>query len=394
MKLKNKIDILLIARPDQSLDIYNSLIRDKQLSCLYITFKLFPKWIFKLFHFKKLRTIEGRNYKISYMTTFLNLLKFNFGIKCLSNCNENYWIEKITRKIINKNQIKIVHYWPKYCHGNIITTIKSKGIFTIADIHMPNPIYIIDKMKNVYKKYGIETNNTFLAKYVEEIKSHLENENNVMVPSTFVVETMKYSFPDKNYYVVPYGITVYPKYRKKRYILNNSEIKNFVYAGQISIEKGCDILLDWFSANPDYIIHLYGLINNHQQWIFEKYSSKSNIIFHGTCPKSILQDELVQYDIGIHLSRFDAYSISVGEMIGCGLPVIVSEQTGIKDEVIKYGFGIVTPLSFLDISKQIKVVLSPEIYNQCIKNIDDYIKSNYKDFGHRMEMFYKSIILK
>ena len=32
MKLKNKIDILLIARPDQSLDIYNSLIRDKQLN--------------------------------------------------------------------------------------------------------------------------------------------------------------------------------------------------------------------------------------------------------------------------------------------------------------------------------------------------------------------------
>lgn len=389
--MKRTKDILLVARPDQSVDIYDALQRDNQLSYLYITFKLFPKWLSRIIKNNKLRCISG-SYKISYMTTLINTLKFNFRLKSFANCNENFWIERLVAKATKKNQFKVMHYWPKYCNGDIITKIKSTGTFTIADIHMPNPNYVIDMMKGVYEKYGIETDNTFLAKYSEEIKAHLANEDNVMVPSSYVVETMKTTFPDKNYFIVPYGITISSQYKRKSDITDAGKVKDFVYAGKISIEKGCDVLLEWFLHNSKYNIHLYGEIAHNQVSIFEKYKNVSNIIFHGVYPKSILQQELLRYDAGIHLSRFDAYSLAVSEIIGSGLPVIVSDMTGIKDDVIKYGFGLVTSLDINEISGKIGLFVKPESYNRYTKNIDDYINSRNETFGEQTVSFYKTII--
>lgn len=391
--MKRYKDVLLVARPDQSVDIYNALRRDGRLAYLYITFKLFPKWLSRIIRNKKLRYISG-SYKISYMTTLVNTLKYNLRLKCFANSNENFWIERLVAKTTKHNQFKVMHYWPKYCHGDIIKKIKSTGTFTIADIHMPNPNYVIDMMKGVYEKYGITADNTFLAKYSEEIKEHLANEDNVMVPSSYVVETMKMTFPDKNYFVVPYGITVSSQYKRKSDITDASMVKNFVYAGKISLEKGCDVLLEWFLQNSKYNIHLYGEIAHNQVRIFEKYKNVSNIIFHGVCPKSILQQELLRYDAGIHLSRFDAYSLAVGEIIGSGLPVIVSDATGIKDDVLKHGFGLVTSLDMNEISEKIRLFVMPESYNRFIKNIDDYINSRNETFGEQTVSFYKSVIEK
>lgn len=42
-----KIDILLVARPDHSLNIYHALNKDTNLTFKYIVFKVFPKWVKK-----------------------------------------------------------------------------------------------------------------------------------------------------------------------------------------------------------------------------------------------------------------------------------------------------------------------------------------------------------
>ena len=168
--------------------------------------------------------------------------------------------------------------------------------------------------------------------------------------------------------------------------------KKFIYIGRVSIEKGCDILLSIFRRNPEYELHIYGGIWQQQRKIFEPYFSYGNIYYHGPVSKEDLRKEIVKCDVGIHLSRFDAYSLAVGEIIGCGVPVIVSETTGIKDEVRNNGFGLVTNLDFYEIEKSIEKMSDLKFYSQCIDNIDKYIKSNPKSFGEKMVDEYKKIL--
>ena len=99
-----------------------------------------------------------------------------------------------------------------------------------------------------------------------------------------------------------------------------------------------------------------------------------------------------QYDVGIHLSRFDAYSLAVGEMIGVGLPVIVSDKTGNKDDVEKYSWGIVTSLNYDDIEKNIKQLSEINNYKKYVSSIYNYINNEYLNYGDRTVAFYKDII--
>lgn len=129
-----------------------------------------------------------------------------------------------------------------------------------------------------------------------------------------------------------------------------------------------------------------------QEKIFEQYFSASNIYYHGTVSKEELRAEIVKCDVGIHLSRFDAYSLAVGEIIGCGLPVIVSDKTGIKDEVADKGFGLVTSLDIENIRMSIDTMIKLDFYERCIENIDRYILSNPKTFGEMMVNEYNKFL--
>ena len=105
-----------------------------------------------------------------------------------------------------------------------------------------------------------------------------------------------------------------------------------------------------------------------------------------------MQNIVSKYDAGIHLSRYDAWSIAVGEVIGAGLPVVVSDQTGISELVRIEDFGEICELTEESINKSILRLITPLRYNECIKNIDNYIRSNPKSYGERVVDFYKEYI--
>lgn len=388
--MKKNIDVLLIARPDHSIQIYKALCIQKKLSFYYITFKVVHAFVKYIFPYKKLQTVTKRCC-IDIRATIIQVFKKTFNFKFAQNWQTDNMLSNTSKHFLKKNNIKIIHYWPEYASRTMNEYIlKNTKTIVLADMYMPNPIAILNEMKPIYQKYGLDDGtNNWLYEYAEKMEEHFASVKNIVVASTYVRDTMKLSFPDKNYIIVPYGITISPTYTKKRELKKS---KKFIYIGRVSIEKGCDILLSIFRRNPEYELHIYGGIWQQQRKIFEPYFSYGNIYYHGTVSKEDLRKEIVKCDVGIYLSRFDAYSLAVGEIIGCGVPVIVSETTGIKDEVRNNGFGLVTNLDFYEIEKSIEKMSDLKFYSQCIDNIDKYIKSNPKSFGEKMVDEYKKLL--
>lgn len=384
---KRKIDILLLARPDHSLYIYHSLENRNDLKFHFLTFRVIKKlWAFC--GFKKVSYVN-KHVSILKLLTLRHILKYNFNK--FVNLNESKYFEKGTRQVLSKYVPKIIHYWPSYCHREIeLYKEKHPEIITIADQYMPNPIYVLDFMKDVYQKYGLTFNNAYLAKYSQQILEHFKGADYIAVPSKFVEDTMKITFPNHKYLRIPYGITISNLYN---YRLKTDKVKNFVYVGGISLEKGVDIILDYFSLHNELELHLYGQTKSTQQDIFLPYMDCENIHFHGPVSKEELKQAFCNMDVGIHPSRFDAYSLAVGEEIGAGLPVIVSENTGNLEDIRKNNWGVgfaLDDISTLD--KAVKGMTNIENYNSFKISIDNYIKSNHNSYGEEMVDCYKQIL--
>ena len=201
---------------------------------------------------------------------------------------------------------------------------------------------------------------------------------------------MKMTFPNHKYLRIPYGITISNLYNYK---FKTDKVKNFVYVGGISLEKGVDIILEYFSKHEELELHLYGQMKSTQQDVFTPYTNCENIHFHGPVSKEELKQAFCKMDIGIHPSRFDAYSLAVGEEIGAGLPVIVSENTGILEDIRKNNWGLGFALDDLEaLDKAVKEMTNLDKYNSLKKSIDDYIKSNHNSYGEEMVDCYKQIL--
>ena len=386
--MRNKIDILIVARPDHSMQIYRELLAQDKLKYLFLTFKVFPEWVKRIFHFKKMTTIS-KNVICSWKLTFINLCRYKFKLSFAQNWDETTAFNRNLKSIFKKNEIKLIHYWPEYGDEEIHNyALSHPGVRIFADIHMPHPVAVFESMKPIYEKYNISPESTQLAVMAKKQNDFARNATDILVPSSFVADTYRAVYNGKNYHVVSYGITVSKSYEKRHY----EEITEFVYAGRISLEKGSDLLLEYFSMHPEYNIHLYGGISDGQETIFEPYKKLNNVFFHGSVPKAELQDYLKKYHVGIHLSRFDAYSLAVGEMIGCGLPVIVSDHTGNMDDVRNERLGIVTALTTDKISESIKSITTPEVYNSIQDNIEFFICNNNKSYGEKIIRFYKQML--
>lgn len=379
-------DVLLAARPDQSLDIYKALTAQNELSFHLITFKVVRSWVKKIVAYRKLTTV-GNKCTILWWGTFKHLAikKFHFGFA--KNWNDWTILDPVAKRCLKRNNYRIIHYWPENGGKPIVEYAKKHPeCFVVADIHMPLPRVVFEEMKAVYDKYGLDSSTLPLRRLVDEQMHFLDGVENALVPSSYVADTYRTLYPDKKYFVVPYGISISPFFKKQL----KDEVKDFMYAGgNITLEKGCDLLLDYFLEHPELNIHLFGKINPSQAIVFEKYKGKDNIIFHGHLSRQDLTKQISKYDVGIHMSRFDAYSLAVGEIIGSGKPVIVSEKTGILDDIRKYGFGLVSKLDSDSLSHAIDQMLKPEVYNGFVDSIDKYVQEGHPNYGEEMIKFYK-----
>lgn len=387
-----QIDILLVARPDHSMLIYKELRAQKDITYRFVVFKVLPDWMRTFV--KRIRVqFVSENAIISYWETLKNLCQFTFRFKWARNFSEDESLSPLVRRLFKKADFKIIHYWSPFAVNAVEDYGKKhSNVFLLRDAHMPSWHTVKQIMEPVFIQYGLNEMIGYYDRFISDEERLLKNATNILVPSEYVTDTFRSHYNDKNFYVVPYGIMKSPSYTKRPYIKDGHKF-SFVYAGGISLEKGCDILFKFFSRHPNYELHVYGALKESQRHVLVPLLS-SNIFLHGVISKSNLQQEFCKHDIGIHLSRFDAYSLAVGEILGCGLPVIISETTGNEHDVRKYNWGLVTNNTFSDIDEKVRQITEPHTYNRFLDSIHNYLMADHDSYGQAMIKFYKDILIK
>lgn len=386
--MKGNLDVLLIARPGRAQRIYESLL-ESSLKFEFISFKLFPKWLKEISKSKKMQVCGSNTQNLNIFTLY-DYLRFKPKWKWLGKIEERPFFEFFLRRIIKNRNVSLIHYWPNYCYKYIAEyRTQHPDVVTFAEVYLPCEKYIVDVIEPQLNTLGVNMNIEYIRKRADYLDEIMSSENNFICQSEYVANSYRRYYPEKNYFIIPNNLAIAPFYKKKNHISNNLNNCSFVYCGKVSVEKGCDLLLKWFSEHSNYQIHLYGGCETSENQYFSQYRNLNNIHFHGTMPKSELQVEFSKYDAGIHLSRFESFSNAVCEIIGTGLPVVVSDQTGNAEQVQQYGFGEVCQLTPDNITESIMSLITPERYNKCVDNIDKYVQSNPKSYGERIVDFYK-----
>lgn len=381
------IDLLLLARPDHSYSIYKGLLKSN-INFVYSSFKLMPKWLKRYVKNPRVR-YYSRNYSNCRLLTLFHIYRVKYKKERLEKY-EKVLYEFHLSKLFKQVNPRIIHYWPYLCLDKVRQYKANHPLVkTYADVYFPCEHWVIDNIFPVLSQYGLEED-PLTKRDAIKLKRVMEFEETFIVPSKFIEETYRHYYPDKHYIVIPYGMNKWDGYSKRKYKSQSEEIRKFVYAaGSVSIQKGCHYLLRYFKNHPELELHIYGIIPDSQRHLFLEYTSISNIIFHGLIPKSMMSETMASYDVGIHLSLYDAYSLAVGEMMGAGLPVVVSNRTGICSLVKDIGAGVVTNLDDSSIDNSISEILKPEYYNKCVDNLDDYMRKSPQYYEDEIVEFYK-----
>lgn len=214
-----------------------------------------------------------------------------------------------------------------------------KNIIRVLDMSAANKLFLKEVYENDFKecpefserlkKERVDLFSKNSNKTIKASESEIKNANYFLVPSNFVSESLYYSGIKKNQILYcQYGVDLknFPYQKKKNYCYP----LNFVYVGGIKQLKGIGYLLKAFHNIPKNKARLtvVGAINRNDKDILpyiNDFESTGHII-HSKVPNI-----LAEKDIFIFPSLGDSFSLSALEAASCGLPLIVSKNTGMID---------------------------------------------------------------
>lgn len=128
--------------------------------------------------------------------------------------------------------------------------------------------------------------------------------------------------------------------------------KILLYLGRVEPAKGLDFAIDALSLIltkfPDCILLIAGPDeDNHSTHLLRRaiyLGIQNNVKFTGLLDSKQRLEVLVDADIFVLPSYSENFGMSVVEAMSCGLPVVISDQVGIADIVLRENAGLVTPL--------------------------------------------------
>jgi glycosyltransferase involved in cell wall biosynthesis len=178
----------------------------------------------------------------------------------------------------------------------------------------------------------------------QQKRQEMELADLVLVPSSFVAETVRAFHPNKTIALAPYGVDLEfwtPGMRKE-----GSEVLRFIYAGQISLRKGIPILLQAWEKAALRSAELQ-LVGSWHLRGSKKAALPRGVTHVSALSSEVLRDHYRRADVFVFPSFFEGLALALLEAMACGLPAIASEATGGAD-VLTEDSGRLLPVGDLD----------------------------------------------
>ncbi len=288
--------------------------------------------------YKKTEIDEAKIKKINsiYYTSFLL-----YGAKKLLGENFNpfwyidRWYDYLASYQIDK--CDIFHGWNNHSLQSL-RKARKQGAKTVIERASSHPLIQDRLLREEYQKYGIKKKaNPFLERSCKELNEC----DYVMIPSDFVRSSfIEQGFDEEKLIQIPFGVDT------EKFKLREKEegIFRVLFVGQIKLRKGFQYLLEaWKELDlKDTELILVGGVSEEAKGIVEDYKKKLDFKMPG-----FVQDIVKTYQnssIFVFPSIEDGFGLVILEAMACGLPVILSENTGAKDVVREGKDGFIVPI--------------------------------------------------
>jgi glycosyltransferase involved in cell wall biosynthesis len=222
---------------------------------------------------------------------------------------------------------------------------KKLGMITILErgsshIETQNEI-LRDEYDRFGKQFSIHP--SVIRKELQEY----EEADYIAVPSTFVKDSfIRQGVSEKKIFLNPYGAN--RSFIRKRQAVRGSKAKfRIVYMGTLSIRKGLIYLFQALASlkipEQQYEVLFLGSIETEMKSAIAKYR-KGNWRFLGHVDYYSLPDHLATCDVGVQPSLEEGLSMVIPQMMACGVPVIITPNTGGQNIIQPDKNGFLVPI--------------------------------------------------
>ena len=242
---------------------------------------------------------------------------------------------------------------------------KSRGMITILERGSSHRVYQQNIMKEEYKLQNIKTNIDFSQNEEVFERELLEYQlaDYISIPSSFVKRTfLEQGFEEKKLLVNPYGVDL----SEFKQIPKEDNVFRIIFAGGATLRKGYHYLLQaFYELNlPNAEVWHLGSINDEIKPFLDKYKTDKWIL-KGHKPQNELYKYYSQGSVFVLPSLEDGFGMVIFQAMSCGLPVILSENTGGYDAITKDGEeGFVIPIRDVEALKE-KILYLYNNHDKC-----------------------------
>ena len=257
--------------------------------------------------------------------------------------------KKVAKFAIKNNVDAVIMYDTHESECFKILSKKAPNIKRIVDYSSATSAY----MKKIYDEDITITGDKSLLNEV----SHLCNENSIketissvnltdffIAPSEFVKKSIEYcGGQSERIFIVPYGCNIKSIDVNREH---NETIIDLLYVGQVTYRKGVHHLINAFKElnNPKLRLNIVGNFDQNSMLYNENLNEK-NIKFHGFLTHDKMLEIYSNASIFIMPSLSEGMSLSILEAMGCNLPIICTENSGVTNIVSENNCGFIIKVS-------------------------------------------------
>ena len=220
--------------------------------------------------------------------------------------------------------------------------VKNNKIF-ICERASSHIVYQNNILLEEYKECKIKKEYVTHKWFIDNELKEYEEADIILVPSNFVKKTFDKSTLHK-VKVLEFG-------SNNEYFFPNINIKksqkyfDILFIGAKSLRKGLHYLIDAFHKfeHPNKRLHVVGSDTNDKEFFINKLKH-DKIIVYGHIPKIKLNDILNKCHVFVLPSIEEGLAQVTLQAVSSGCPIIVSENTGAADYVLKHKCGFVVPI--------------------------------------------------
>jgi len=235
----------------------------------------------------------------------------------------------------------IYHAWGNYALISM-PYARQRGAAVVIERGSTHPYYQDAILREEYERFGVHAERAH-PQIIEKGLKEIELADRVIIPSEFVYRTfVAQGVPAEKLAVIPYGFNPSHFHPEEK----RDEVFRVLFVGNISVQKGVHYLLEAWErlALPNAELVFIGTVEQELRPLLAKHASR--IVLRGHVKHEDLYKEYSRASVFMLPSLQEGSALVTYEAMACGLPLLVSENTG--SIAIDGEHGFVVPIRSAD----------------------------------------------